>query len=134
MLFSESSIMPDDLSVRISMYILPDGSESCHTSSLPSLTRWRTATKVVRSSFRLPTNRSSIPIWPAPSLSILCQTASTSRSSSSSWALFSNLRGSLALSWARTLSRSFWTSISLRASSKASMSSNTVTGLSGVLA
>lgn len=62
-------------------------------------------------------------ICPAPSLSILCQTASTSRSSSSSWALFSNLLGSLAFSSERTLSRSCWISISLRASSNASMSS-----------
>lgn len=69
-------------------------------------------------------------ICPVPSLSIRFHTASTSRSSSSSWALLSNLLGSLALSSRRTRSRSRWISMSLRASSKASMSSYTVTGLS----
>lgn len=74
-------------------------------------------------------------IWPVPSFSILFQTASTSRSSSSSWALLSNLpgTGSFAFSSLRTRSRSLWMSISLRASSKASISSYTVTGLSGRL-
>ena len=81
------------------------------------------ATNVVRSSFRFPVYRSVISICPAPSFSILFHTASTSRSSSSSWALFSNLLGSLAFSSLRTRSRSAWISISRRASSKASMSS-----------
>ncbi|MDO5861412.1 MAG: hypothetical protein Q4Q58_01195 [Thermoplasmata archaeon] len=110
--------------------MVPRGSSSCQTLSLPSLTRWSTETNVVRFSLRSPVYRSLMSICPVPSLSILDQTASTSRSSSSSWALLSNLAGSFALSSLRTLSRSLWISISLRASSNASMSSYTVTGRS----
>lgn len=72
-------------------------------------------------------------ICPVPSFSILLQTASMSCSSSSSWALFSNLLGSFALSSALTLSLSRWISISRLASSNASMSSYMVTGLTGSL-
>lgn len=111
----------------------PYGSSSCHTASLPSLTRWSTATNVVRFSCRSAVYRSRMSICPVPSLSILLQTASTSRSSSSSWALLSKDLGSFAFSSRRTRSRSFWISMSLRASSNASMSSYTVTGLSGCL-
>ncbi len=103
--------------------MVPWGSSSCQTSILPSLARWSTETNVVRFSSRSPVYRSRMSICPAPSLSILLHTASMSRSSSSSWALFSNFAGSFALSSLRTRSRSCATSISLRASSKASISS-----------
>lgn len=127
--------MPEEVPVTIARYTFPRGSSSCQMSTLPSLTRCSTATKVVRSALASPVYRSLRSICPAPSLSILAQTASTSRSSSSSCALLSNLgAGCLALSSARTLSRSLWISISLRASSNASISSYTVTGLSGCLA
>lgn len=119
----ESSNVPEVQSVLISRYIVPYGRSSCHTASLPSLTRCSTETNTVRFCWRSSVYRSRMSICPVPSLSILDQTASTSLSSSSSWALLSKVLGSLALSSLRTRSRSCWISMSRRASSKASMSS-----------
>jgi len=121
-------------SVLISTKTCPSGRDSCQMSRRPSLTRWSTETNTVRFSFRVSPYRSSRAMGPAPRREILSHTASTSLSSSSSWALFSNLSlGCLALSSARMRSLSRAISISSRASSKASMSSYMVTGRIGSL-
>lgn len=118
-----SSSVPEVHSVLISRNIVPYGSSSCQMASLPSLTRWSMDTNIVRFSFMSAVYRSRMSICPVPSFSILCQTDSTSLSSSSSWALLSKVLGSLAFNSLRTRSRSLWISTSRRASSKASMSS-----------
>ncbi len=112
----------------------PRGSSSCLTSILPSLTRCSTETKVVRFSWRSAVYRSASLISPGPRDSILLHTASTSLSSSSSWALPSNFDGSLSPRALLTRSLSLATSSSFRASSNAPMSSYTVTGRSVSLA
>ncbi len=78
---------------------------------------------MVRFSWRSEVYRSDSVTSPGPIASILLHTASTSLSSSSSWALLSNLDGSLSPRAFLTRSLSLATSSSFLASSNAPMSS-----------